>query len=139
MNYLFRITTESRQTAFNKAESGLDALNSIAESVIGPTVPIGYTYCTVAEDKLPVACDANTIVTGWPAELNKVKSQAQITFEGTSPIRVTNGSSTSLQFSHYTLRSVYDDVASKGSTAETVLGSMYLTPSYKATYHELLL
>ena len=116
---------ESRVTAFNSAESGMDALYSVFDSVAGKTVTKGYTYCTGYDSKLTVNCDENSIST-WPSDLANVKNQAQITYEGIVSIRAKAASSAEIDFASYTLRSMYDDLAAKGSKTETVMGVVQL-------------
>ena len=116
---------ESRVIAFNNAESGMDALYSILDTVAGQTVTEGYTYCTGYDSNLTQSCDENSI-SSWPSDLTNVKNQAQVTYEGVVSIRAKAASSAEIDFASYTLRSMYDDLAAKGSKAETVMGVVQL-------------
>lgn len=120
---------ESEHTAFHRSESGLDALSSTAMDLIDWNRPEGHTFCTVNDDKF-ANCDENTITTanGWPTELAVIQHQAQVIQErkGCAPRWLDTSCGGAVQFGHFTLRSVYDDSANRGSNAETVSGAMQI-------------
>ncbi|MEJ2177116.1 MAG: hypothetical protein P8Y12_04025 [Gammaproteobacteria bacterium] len=120
---------ESEHTAFNKSESGLDALFTTALDLIDWNRPEGHTFCTVNDDKF-TTCDENTITTanGWPTEFTTAQHQAQVVQEriGCAPRWLDTSCSGAVQFGHFTLRSVYDDTANTGSVSETVSGAMQI-------------
>ena len=120
---------ESEHTAFNKAESGLDALFSTTLDLLDWNRPEGYAFCTVNDDKF-TTCDENTITpsNGWPSEFTTTQHQAQVVQErvGCAPRWLDTTCSGAVQFGHFTMRSVYDDTPNKGGVSETVSGAMQL-------------
>lgn len=120
---------ESEHTAFNKSESGLDALFTTAQNVLDWNRPDGYAYCTVNNSKF-ANCDEDTITTanGWPAEFTASQHQAQVVLDriGCAPRWLDTSCSGGVNFGHFTIRSVYDDTANKGSVTETVSGAMQI-------------
>ena len=108
---------ESRKTAFNRADSGVDALFVNSVNIIDYNDPPGHVYCTTAQTNLPVACDDTNIVSPavWPTQLAGGKNQAQIIMEGVGcPPRAMSTSCSATIFTHFTARSIYDDTANKG-------------------------
>ncbi|MGI9318570.1 MAG: pilus assembly PilX family protein [bacterium] len=120
---------ESEHTAFNKSESGLDALFTVSQDLLDWNRPEGYSFCTV-NDTYFATCDENTITptNGWPTEFTTVQHQAQVVQErvGCAPRWLDTSCSGTVQFGHFTIRSAYNDTANKGSSSETVSGAMQL-------------
>jgi len=122
---------ESRNTAFNEAESGLDALFTKTKLIVDLNDPEGQVYCTTADSKFD-NCDVTniTVASGWPWDAVP-EHEAQLIFEGTgcAPRTLDTGCAHVL-FSHYTLRSIYDDTENNGGVTETVTGAMELLPKF---------
>lgn len=130
---------ESRHVAFNTSESKLDAMVRLTTTVIDLNDPIGTVYCTQnqsyfdAHPGLYPDCDEDTSIsshTGWPSNYSGAEHQGQIVYEriGCAP-RVFD-TSCAIQFSHYTIRSVFDDRSNKGGISQNVVGAMELVPVF---------
>ena len=124
-------SNESRQTAFNDSESGLDALYAMSSKVIDLNDPAGHTYCTSNFTGCDEVISAATLTADWPAEFESTTNQASLTYEGSGcPPRAFETSCDHLRIANFGLRSVFNDTANKGGTAETVVGVARLLPKF---------
>lgn len=122
-------TYESRHTAFNKSESGLDALFAIAGSVVDLNDENGHVYCTTNNSNLTGCNEVGiTSVQGWPAAYENPTYQAKFTLDsiGCAPRWLSTSCSGAVEFAQYTLESQFNDVENKAGAAQTVVGAMEL-------------
>lgn len=120
---------ERRNTAFNHSESGLDALFSITKNVVDLNAEDGHSYCTQNNSDLGACSEVGiTSTQGWPDSMVSSEVQAKITLDGKgcAPRWLSTSCSGVVEFAQYTFRSDYDDTASKGSKAQTLMGAMEL-------------
>ena len=133
---------ESRHVAFNTSESKLDAMYRIATAVVDLNDPPGTVYCTENQsyfdahtDLYPDCNDDNSIssLTGWPSSYsgaNNSEHQGQIVYERIGCAPRAFDTSCAIQFSHYTIRSLFDDREKKGGISQNVMGTMELVPVF---------
>ena len=126
---------ESRKTAFNRSDAGVDVLYNVSDSIIDFNDDPGQVYCTIANSKLPLSCDATNITSAnntWPSRWENETHQAQIEIEFFGcPPRSLSTSCEATIFAHFEARSLYDDTANKGGVTETVVGAMTLLPNFR--------
>ena len=130
---------ESRHVAFNISESKLDVMYRVAATVVDLNDPPGTVYCTAYQsyfdehDELYPDCAGDSSIssaTGWPSDYSVPEHEAQIYFDRIGCAPRAFDTSCAIQFSHYVIRSVYDDRANNGGISQTVLGAMELVPIF---------
>jgi Tfp pilus assembly protein PilX len=130
---------ESRHVAFNTAESKLDAMYRLAASVVDLNDSPGTVYCTANQsyldahtDLYPDCNDDNSVssVAGWPSGYSGSEHEGQVFYERIGCAPRAFDTSCAIQFSHYVIRSVYDDRSNNGGISQTVTGVMELVPVF---------
>jgi hypothetical protein len=130
---------ESRHVAFNTSESKLDAMYRITTAVIDLNDPPGTVYCTANQsyfddhpDLYPDCNDDNSIssLAGWPSNYSGAEHQGQIVYERIGCAPRAFDTTCAIQFSHYNIRSVFDDRSNKGGISQNVMGAMELVPVF---------
>ena len=124
---------EDRQSAFNTADSGADALFANIRNVIDLNKSIGYKNCTASASLLEAdgSCDENLITSaaGWPYGSAKYQASAVYERRGCPP-RSLDTSCSHVQFAHYRFTSVYNNTSSRASKAAVTVGVMELVPNF---------